>query len=36
MLKQLKSYGLLKLIPKGLSRDKWALGLKDKIQAHAK
>jgi hypothetical protein len=29
-LKQLKSYGLLELIPKDLSRDKGALGLRDK------
>jgi hypothetical protein len=34
-LKQLKSYGLLELIPNGLSRHKWALGLMDKTQAHA-
>lgn len=33
-LKHLKSYGLLKLISNGLNRDKWALGLRDKTQAH--
>jgi hypothetical protein len=33
--KQLKSYGLLELIPKCLSRVKEALGLTDKTQAHA-
>jgi len=34
-LNQLKSYGLLELIPKGLSRDKRALGFGDKTQVHA-
>jgi hypothetical protein len=33
-LKQLKSYGFLELITNSLSRDKWALGLRDKTQAH--
>jgi hypothetical protein len=34
-LKQLKSYGLLELISKYLSRDKATLGFKNKTQAHA-
>jgi hypothetical protein len=33
-LKQLKSYGLLELIPNGFNKDKWALSLRDKTQAH--